>query len=132
VKGSPVPDANIARQREVVDAFLAAARAGDFDGLLAVLDPDVVRHADHRVEAPGRLRVLRGAQAVAEGALVLGYIPDVRPAIVNGAAGLVGFDHSGRLVSVLGFTVTSGRIVELDVFVDPERLRRLDVSGLAG
>jgi RNA polymerase sigma-70 factor (ECF subfamily) len=133
VKGSaPVPDANLARQREVVAAFLTAARAGDFDALLAVLDPDVVRHADHRVEAPGRLRVLRGAQAVAEGALVLAHIPDVRPAIVNGAAGLVGLDHSGRLVSVIGFTVTRGKIVEIDVFVDPARLGRLDVSGLEG
>ena len=131
VKGSaPVPDANLARQREVVDAFLAAARAGDFDALLAVLDPDVVRHADHRVEAPGRLRVLRGARAVAEGALVLSRIPDVRPAIVNGAAGLVGLDHAGRLVSVVGFTVTGGKIVEIDVFLDPARLRRLDLSGL--
>jgi len=133
VKGSaPAPDADLARQREVVDAFLAAARAGDFDALLAVLDPDVVRHADHRVEAPGRVRVLRGARAVAEGALILSHIPEVRPAIVNGAAGLVGLNHAGRLVSVVGFTVSHGKIVEIDVFVDPARLRRLDVSALQG
>jgi RNA polymerase sigma-70 factor (ECF subfamily) len=131
VKGAaPVTDANLSRQREVVDAFLAAARAGDLEALLAVLDPDVVRHADHRVEAPGRLRLVRGARAVAEGALVLSYIPNVRPAMVNGAAGLVGLDDTGRLVSVVGFTVTGGKIVEIDVFIDPERLRRLDVSAL--
>jgi len=78
------------------------------------------------------LRVVRGARAVAEGALVLSHIPDVRPAIVNGAAGLVGLDHAGRLISVVGFTVTRGKIVEIDVFLDPERLRRLDVPGLEG
>jgi RNA polymerase sigma-70 factor (ECF subfamily) len=133
VKGSvPAPEAHLGRQREVVDAFLAAARAGDLDALLAVLDPDVVRRADHRVEAPGKLRVLRGARAVAEGALVLAHIPDVRPAIVNGAAGLVGLDHAGQLISVIGFTVTHGKVVEIDVFLDPERLRRLDVSALDG
>ncbi len=126
----PVPDAKLSQQREVVDAFLAAARTGDIAALLAVLDPDVVRRADHRSEAPGRLRVLRGARAVAEGALVLSYIPDVRPAIVNGAAGLVGFDAAGQLVSVVGFTVTRGKIVEIDVFLDPARLSRLDLSGV--
>jgi RNA polymerase sigma factor (sigma-70 family) len=133
VKGSvPVPDANLARQRRVVDAFLAAARAGDLDALLAVLDPDVVRHADHVVPAPGRLRLVRGARAVAEGVLeVARFLAEyARPAIVNGAAGLVALDHTGRLRTVIGFTITRGKIVELDVFVDPARLNRLDVSEL--
>jgi RNA polymerase sigma-70 factor (ECF subfamily) len=133
VKGSaPVPDVDLARQREVVDAFLAAARTGNLDRLLAVLDPDVVRHADHPVEAPGRLRVVRGARAVAEGVLEVSHFlaEYARPAIVNGAAGLVALDHTGQLRTVIGFTVTRGKIVELDVFVDPARLGRLDVSGL--
>jgi RNA polymerase sigma-70 factor (ECF subfamily) len=131
VKGSvPVADAKYSQQRKVVDAFLAAARSGDIDALLGILAPDVVRRADHRVEAPDRLRVLRGARAVAEGALVLSYIPEVRPAMVNGAAGLVGLDHAGRLVSVVGFTTAHGKIVEIDVFLDPARLGRLDVSAL--
>ena len=95
-----------------------------------MLDPDVVRHADHRVEAPGRLRVVHGARAVAEGALALSLIPDVRPAIVNGAAGIVGLDPDGRVISVIGFMVTRGKIVEMDILLDPARLSRLDVSGL--
>jgi RNA polymerase sigma-70 factor (ECF subfamily) len=133
VKGSaPVPDANLAQQREVVDAFLAAARTGNLDALLAILNPDVVRRADHPVEAPGRMRVVRGASAVAQGVLeVSRFLAEyARPAIVNGAAGLVALDDTGRLLTVIGFTVTRGKIVELDVFVDPARLRRLDVSGL--
>jgi RNA polymerase sigma-70 factor (ECF subfamily) len=133
VKGSAsVPDGSLTRQREVVDAFLAAARAGDFDALLAVLDPDVVRHADHPVEAAGRMRVVRGAHAVAESVMeVARFLAEyARPAIVNGAAGLVMLDPTGRLRTVIGFTITQGKIVELDVFVDPARLGRLDVSGL--
>lgn len=127
VKGTaPVSEASLTRQRTVVDAFLAAARAGDFDALLAVLDPDVVRHADHGVAAPGRLRVVRGAHNVAEGALIVSRLPEVRAAIVNGAAGLVGLDHGGRLISVIGFTVVGERIVELYVFLDPSRFRRVD------
>ncbi len=133
VKGSvPAPDANLSRQRAVVDAFLAAVRAEDFDALVALLDPDVVRHADHVVVGPGRLRVVRGARAVAEGALEFSRFlaEHARPAIVNGAAGLVALDHAGRLLTVIGFTVTRGKIVEMDVFVDPARLSRLAVSGL--
>ena len=132
VKGSvPVPDASFSRQREVVDAFLAAVRAADLDALLAVLDPDVVRHADHVVEAPGRMRVVRGARAVAEGALEFSrFLAEyARPATVNGTPGLVALDHAGRPLTVIGFTVTRGKIVEMDVFVDQARLRRLDVPG---
>lgn len=132
VEGSAsVPEASPTRQREVVEAFLAAARSGDIDALLAVLHPDVVRRADHVTDAPGRRRVVRGAREVAEGALVVAQLPEVRPALVNGAAGLVGLDHAGGLVSVVGFTVAAGRIVEIDVFLDPARLRRLVVAGLS-
>lgn len=133
VQGSvPVPDANLARQREVVDAFLAAARIGDFEGLLAILDPDVVLHADRGAVAPGRLRVIRGARAVAEGALVFARLVEfARPALVNGAAGLVAVGPRGQVFSVMGFTVAAGKIVEIDILVDPERLRRLDVSVIA-
>ena len=131
VKGSPVPDTNLA-QREVVEAFLAATRSGDLAALLAILDPDVVRHADHVVEAPGRLRVVRGAHAVAEGVMEFASLlaAHARRAVVNGAPGLVVLDDTGLLRTVIGFTVTRGRIAELDVFVDPARLGRLDVSAL--
>jgi RNA polymerase sigma factor (sigma-70 family) len=133
VKGSvPAPEASLARQREVVDAFLAAVRTGDLDALLALLDPDVVRHADHVVTGPGRSRVIRGARGVADSVMeVARFLAEfARPAIVNGAAGLVMLDPAGRLRSVIGFTITRGKIVELDVFVDPARLDRLDVSRL--
>lgn len=133
VRGSlPVPEARLARQREVVDAFLAAARTGDFDGLLAVLDPDVVLHADRGALSPGKLRVVRGARAVAEGALVFaGLVEFARPALVNGAAGLVAVGPRGQLFSVIGFSVANGKIVEIDILVDPARLRHLDVPVIA-
>jgi RNA polymerase sigma-70 factor, ECF subfamily len=124
-----LPDADLARQREAVDAFLAAARGGDFDALVAVLDPDVVLRVDRGPAPPGAPVVLRGAPVVAKQAHAfsaragLGLI--VRPALVNGAAGLVSWLPDGRLYSVLAFTVAQGRIVEIDVFADPARLGRL-------
>ena len=126
VRGSaPVPDPDLARQRAAVDAFLAAARDGDFEGLLAVLDPDVVLHADR-----GPHREVHGAQAVASQALTFAHLAAAgRPALVNGAAGLVAIVR-GRPFSVLGFTVSDGRIVEIDVLADPERLARLDLTML--
>src|SRR6266511_3656784 len=132
VKGAaPVPDPDLARQREVVDAFLAAARSGSFETLLAVIDPDVVLRADVGAVPAGVSRVIRGAPAVAEQALAyarrLG--PFARPALVNGAAGVVAAP-GGRPVSVLGFTVTRGKIVEIDILADPERLSRLDLAEL--
>ncbi len=132
VKGAaPVPDADLARQREVVDAFLAAARGGDFDALLAVLDPDVVLRADVGAVPSGASRVIRGAPAVAEQALAYARSvgPFARPALVNGAAGVVAAP-GGRPVSVLGFTVTRGKIVEIDILADPERLSQLDLAEL--
>jgi RNA polymerase sigma factor (sigma-70 family) len=126
VRGAaPVPDADLARQRAAVDAFLAAARDGDFEALLAVLDPDVVLRADR-----GPAREVRGARAVASSALTFARIAvSGRPALVNGAAGVVAFVR-GRPFSVLGFTVAGDRIVEIDVTADPERLARLDLAGL--
>jgi RNA polymerase sigma-70 factor (ECF subfamily) len=122
-----VPDADLSRQREVVDAFVAAARSGDFDALLAVLDPDVVLRADR-----GASRELRGAAAVVEGARTFSPLARfARPALVNGAAGVVVTRH-GQPFSVIGFTVRGGKIVEIDVLADPERLRRLDLAVLDG
>jgi RNA polymerase sigma factor (sigma-70 family) len=127
---APVPDADLARQREVVDAFLAAARGGDFDALLAVLDPDVVVRSDLGAVPPGASRVVRGAPAVAEQALTFARLsPFAQPALVNGAAGLVVARH-GRPFSVMGFTITGGKIVEIDILVDPQRLRQLDLAVL--
>jgi RNA polymerase sigma factor (sigma-70 family) len=129
VQGAPVPDADLARQREVVDAFLAAVREGDFDALLAVLDPDVVSRAD-RSPFPGLPTVRRGARAVASGALAFSRLAQsARPALVNGTAGLVAAPE-GRPFSVLAFTVAHGKIVEIDVILDPVRLARLDLAVL--
>ena len=124
------PDSNLARQREVVDAFFAAARRGDFDALVAVLDPDVVARGDGGRLRPALTEVVRGADAVAGRALRFANPAAVlRPALVNGAAGVV-VTIGARLFSVMGFTVTNGKIVALDVLADPERLRELDLSAL--
>jgi RNA polymerase sigma factor (sigma-70 family) len=129
VKGAAaVPDADPGRQRAVVDAFLAAARGGDLEALLAVLDPDVVVRAD--LAPPGVPREVRGARAVAERALDFSRRAEfARPALVNGAAGLVAARH-GEPISVLGFTIANDKIVEIDILTDPERLRQLDLTAL--
>jgi RNA polymerase sigma factor (sigma-70 family) len=125
---APLPDADLALQREVVDAFFAAARDGDFEALVAVLDPDVVLRSDGGVARPGASFVLHGARAVAESAMTFARLsPFVRPALVNGAAGVV-VAPRGRPYSVLGFTVREGKIVEIDGLADPERLRQLDLA----
>src|SRR5918993_3994177 len=126
VRGAaPVPDADLGRQREVVDAFLDTSRGGDLDALLAVLDPDVVLRADYG--AAGASRVVWGARAVAGQALTFSqFAPFARPALVNGAAGLV-TAPGGRPLSVMGFTVRRGKVVEIDLLADPERLGRLDL-----
>jgi RNA polymerase sigma factor (sigma-70 family) len=124
------PDAGLDRQREVVDAFLAAARNGDFDALLAVLDPDVVVRADVGALAPGASRETRGAAAVARQALSFpGDGVLVRPALVNGVAGAITI-RNGRPVAVGAFTVRGGKVVSLDILADPARLRRLDLTVL--
>jgi RNA polymerase sigma factor (sigma-70 family) len=123
---APPPDADPERQREVVDAFLAAAREGDFDALLEVLDPDVVLRIDR---GPTRAGVsLRGAAAVVEEARrYTGGVRFARPALVNGAAGVV-VAPAGRPVVVAGFTVAGGKIVEIDALADRARLRELDLA----
>jgi RNA polymerase sigma-70 factor (ECF subfamily) len=121
-----VPDADLETQREVVDAFLAAARDGDFDRLVAVLDPDVVLRAD--LGPAGGSREVRGAAAVAGQALGYAQIGlDIRPALINGVAGMVAF-RRGQPFSIAAVTVRNGRIVELDFLADPQRLRRLDLT----
>jgi RNA polymerase sigma factor (sigma-70 family) len=125
---APAPDADVGQQREVVDAFLAAARAGDFDALVAVLDPDVVLRADQ----PGASAEVRGAQAVAERAFSFRRLAGAaRPALVNGTAGYV-VAPGGRPIAVGGFTVSGGKIVEIDILADPARLRHLDLTVLEG
>src|SRR5215217_4626774 len=129
VRGAaPSPDADLGRQREVVDAFLAATRGGDFDALLAVLDPDVVLRADHGVMPAGASREVRGAPAVAKRA-AKGRARAARPALVNGAVGVVVAPRR-RLLMVLGFTIRGGKIVEIDAMADPARLRKLDLAVL--
>jgi RNA polymerase sigma factor (sigma-70 family) len=123
-----VPDADLETQRRVVDAFLAASRDGDFEALLEVLDPDVVLRADFG--PAGGTREVRGARAVAGQALFYSRLGlDLRPALVNGAAGGVAL-RDGQPFSVGAVTVRGGRIVELDFLVDPERLRELDLTML--
>jgi RNA polymerase sigma-70 factor (ECF subfamily) len=109
---------------------VAAARGGNFDALLAVLDPDVVLRIDRGGARPGALRIMRGAQAVAKQAAAVRAVPGliVRRALVNGAAGIVSWLPDGRPFSVMGFTVAHGKIVEIHVLTDPERLRRLGLQ----
>jgi len=131
VQGARVPDVDIRRQRKVVDAFLAAARNGDFDALVAVLDPDVVLRADGGALRPGRSLVVQGARTVAEQASGFRrFAGNIQPALVNGAAGVVAWAPNGKPFAVLGFTVRGDKIVEMDVIVDPERLSRLDLTDL--
>jgi len=123
-----VPDAELARQREVVDAFLVAAREGDFGALVAVLDPEVVLRADRGAVPAGASREVRGAQEVARRA-VKGGARAARPALINGAVGVV-VAPRGQLLMVLGFTISGGKIVEIDAIADPARLRQLDLTVL--
>src|SRR5918992_751149 len=123
-------DAGLACQREAVDAFLAASREGDFEALLVVLDPDVVLRIDGGAMRAGLSREVRGVRAVAEQTLTFSRLsPFVRPALVNGAAGVV-VAPRGRPFAVMGFTVRRGKIVEIDVLADPARLRQLDLAVL--
>jgi RNA polymerase sigma-70 factor (ECF subfamily) len=135
VQGEPtVPDTDIERQRAVVNAFMAAARDGDFDGLLEVLDPDVILRADEgarRVIAGSR--EVRGALAVAKQARAFstrGLL--VQPALVNGVVGAVSFAPDGSPVAVGAFTVRGDKIVAFDILADPARLAELDLTVLTG
>jgi RNA polymerase sigma factor (sigma-70 family) len=123
--GSAAPDPGLVRQREVVEAFLAALRAGDFEGLLAVLDPDLVVRADMPGGAPSEVR---GAAVWAKGAVAYGHLAQsVELALVDGAVGLV-MAPKGRLTRALTCTIANGRITTIEVIGDPERLRGLDFS----
>jgi RNA polymerase sigma factor (sigma-70 family) len=118
-------DADLTRQRAVVDAFLAAARGGDFDTLLAMLDPDIVLRADRAAVSAGALREVHGAAAVAQ--QFAGRARVAQPALVNGAVGAV-WAPGGQPRVVFGFTITGGKIVAIDILADPARLRQLDLA----
>jgi RNA polymerase sigma-70 factor, ECF subfamily len=127
------PDADVSHQRAAVDAFLAAARGGDLAGLLAVLDPNVVLRADGGPTPAGGSREVRGARAVA--GLSISFTRRLaglaaRPALVNGAIGIVSRSPDGQLLSIMGFTVAHGRIVEIDILADVARLAALDLPAL--
>jgi RNA polymerase sigma-70 factor, ECF subfamily len=130
VRGAdPVPDADLTAQWEVVDAFIAAAREGDFDALVAVLDPDVVLRADGG-PTTGLSHHVRGAEAVAGRALMWSRFDlTMRRALVNGAAGMVSFRH-GQPFSICAVTVKNGKLAEIDFLVDPERIAQLDLTVL--
>ncbi len=134
VRGADVPatDRDLARQREVVDAFFAAAHRGDFDGLIAVLDPDVVLHSDGGTARPDASMVLRGAAEVARRTLAIASpAAPKHPVLVNGSAGVL-VTVAGQPVALMGFTVSLGKITEIDAIADPGRLRRLDLAALLG
>jgi len=121
------PDANLAEQRRVAEAFMRAARDGDFEGLLAVLDPDVVVRADRAIPKDAPLEV-RGARNVAERALYFRELaPFARPVLVNGAAGYL-VAPQGRLFAVAALTVVGGRITEIDFVTDPDKLQKLTLG----
>jgi RNA polymerase sigma factor (sigma-70 family) len=126
-EATPPPDPDMSRQRAVVDAYFAAAREGDLDALVAVLDPDVVLRAHRRDGDPLELH---GPEQVAQGAMsARRFAPYVRPALVNGAAGVVAFDGE-RPFAVLAFTVVGDRAAAIDIFNDPELVGRLDIRGI--
>ena len=125
-----VPDADVNRQRELLNAFEAAAREGDFEGLVALLDPDVVLRSDGGPAAPSLTREIRGARIVASEAVMWSQVGlEIRPALINGVAGAVTM-RDGRPFSVGAFTVRGGKIVEIDILADPERVSRLDLTVL--
>lgn len=124
------PDTELARQREIVDAFFAAARNGDFDALMAILDPDVVVRVDGGAVPVGASRVVCGADIVAKEAQTFSmFVRFAQPALVNGAVGVVAAP-GGQRYAVMGFTVRRGRIVEIDVLTDPARLSKLYLADL--
>jgi RNA polymerase sigma factor (sigma-70 family) len=128
VQGSAtVPEADHTRQRQVVDAFLAASRGGDFDALLALLDPDVVLRADRAAVDAGASAEVRGAAAVA--GTFSGRARFAQPALVNGAVGAV-WAPGGKPRVVFGFTIRGGKIAEIEIFANHERLRQLDLTFL--
>ena len=132
VQGAPVPDADLDGQWKVVDAFLAASRDGDFERLLAVLDPDVVLRSDGGAGRPGLVAVIRGAEAVAGQAMSFRrFVGTSTRALVNGVPGGVARRPDGKPFAVVSATVVGGRIVSIDILADPDRLDRLDLDFVA-
>ncbi|MEU2159406.1 sigma-70 family RNA polymerase sigma factor [Streptomyces sp. NPDC019396] len=131
---APAPNADLSRQREVVDAFLTASRGGDFDALLSLLDPDIELRVDGgAVPGPqGGSKLVRGAHAVAGQAFMYRrFSPFARLALINGAPGLVTVPEGDTAAAVMAFTVgTDGKVVRLDILADPERLAGIDVTVL--
>lgn len=126
VRVAATPNVDLKQQRKVVDAFVAAVRGGDFEALVAVLDPDVVLRSDH---VPGRLTEIRTARTVARQALLFSRLAaSVQAVLVNGAAGIASWLPDGQPFSVMGFIVRNNRIVEIDVLRDPARLSGLDLT----
>ena len=128
---APTSDTDLRQQRRVVDAFLAAVQDGDFAALVTVLDPEIVLRADGGA-VKGMSRLVRGAQAVAAQAATfskLGLSNQV--VLVNGNIGLVSRLPDGRVLSVIGFTIAGGKVIEMDILADPDRLSRLDLSAIA-
>ena len=133
VQGAPVPDVDLAGQWAVVDAFLAAARDGDFERLLAVLDPDVVVRSDGGATRPAMTSVVRGAQAVAGPAMSFRQFAETSTRVlVNGIPGGIAWAPDGSPFAVLALTVSGGRIVAIDVLADPDRLGQLDLTVVTG
>lgn len=132
VQGPPtVPKTNVAEQRRVVDAFLSAFRRGDFEGLLAVLDPDVVVRIDETAGRPGVPREIRGAQNWAKGAIAFSkqLTGALQPMLVNGAVGLV-WTPGGGVFRVLQFSFAEGKIASVDIIADPPRLKEVELAVL--
>jgi len=127
---APTSDADLRQQRRVVDAFMAAVRDGDFEALVTVLDPEIVLRADGGA-VKGMSRLVRGASAVAAQAAMfskLGLSNHI--VLVNGNIGVVSRLPDGRVLSVIGFTIAGGKVVEMDILADPDRLARLDLSAI--
>jgi RNA polymerase sigma factor (sigma-70 family) len=133
VQGAPVPDVDLDGQWAVVNAFLAAARDGDFERLLAVLDPDVVVRSDGGVARPSLVSLVRGARAVAEKAMSFRQFAETSTRIlVNGVPGGVAWAPDGSPLAVLALTVRGGKIIAIDVLADPDRLGQLDLTVVSG
>ncbi len=133
VQGAPVPDVDLDGQWAVVDAFLAAARDGDFERLLGVLDPDVVVRSDGGIARPELVSMTRGARNVAEQAMTFRrFAESATRVLVNGVPGGVAWAPDGTPFAVLAMTVRGGKVVAIDVLADPERLRDLDLDVVAG
>jgi RNA polymerase sigma factor (sigma-70 family) len=133
VQDAPAPDVDLAGQWVVADAFLAAARGGDFERLLDILDPEVILRSDGGVARPGMARLIRGAQAVgAEAMTFRGLAETATRVLVNGIPGGVAWARDGSALAVVALTVRSGKIVGIDVLADPDRLARLGLTAGSG